>query len=123
MLKKLVLGVAALALCLPAGAALAHDYDDEGPYDYYWQHAQDHREHRDFHDEEAEAHALAHERGFYSPEEHAAWHDAAREAHQAFHEDHPGTWRDHYGSRGYYGGADYGYPYGYRTYGYAYPGY
>ncbi len=116
MLKKLALGAAALAFCLPAGAALAHD-DGYGSFDYYYGHAQDHAEHGDFHDQEAYAHARAHAEGFNSPEEHAYWHENAERAHQAFHEDHPDTWHDHYGWGGGYGGySAYGgggyYPYG-----------
>jgi hypothetical protein len=124
MLRKLVLGAAALALCVPAGAAFAHDGDEDGGYDYYWQHAQDHREHAEFHEEDAEAHARAHERGFYSPEDRARWHEAQREAHQALHEDHPDTWHDYYGWRGYYARPYYGYSYrAYDPYRYTYRGY
>ena len=109
MLKKLAIGAAALALCIPAGAAFAHD-EGYGSFDYYWQHARDHEEHADFHQEEAYAHALAHAQGFYSYGDHAAWHEADREAHQAFHQDHPNTWHDHYRSRRYYRQNYNGYP-------------
>ena len=103
MLKKLLLGAAALAFCLPAGTALAHDDDD---YDsYYSQHAQDHEEHGDFHEDMSIAHARAHAEGFDSAEEHADWHENTAQAHGEFHEDHPGTWHDHYDSGGYYGGG------------------
>ncbi len=111
MLKKLALGAAALALCFPAGAASAQGFD------YYFGHAQDHAEHGDFHDEEAYAHARAHEEGFYSPGEHARWHENAERAHEAFHDDHPDTWHDHYDGGGHYGGG-YG---GYSNYGGYYP--
>ncbi len=121
MLKKLAIGVAALALCAPAGAAFAHD-DGEGSYSYYSQHAQDHQEHGDYHQDEAMAHARAHAQGFYGPGDHAAWHDNAYQAHRAFHDDHPNTWHDHYGwgrqyRRHYHGGySGYGYDGSYRGY-------
>ena len=127
MLKQLALGAAALAFCVPAGAAFAHD-DGYGSFDYYSQHGQDHEEHGDFHQQGAIEHAQAHERGFYGPEEHARWHENADRAHYAFHDDHPDTWHDHYGRGGYYGGAYGGYSpyqnyyhvrhhyYGYRAY-------
>ena len=116
MLKRLALGAAAaLALLVPAGAAFAHD--DGGSFDDYWQHAQDHEEHGDFHGQEAYAHARAHAEGFYNPEEHAAWHENAQRAHEAFHQDHPDTWHDHYdgGGGGYYG-SPYGRSYSYGSY-------
>lgn len=120
MLKKLALSAAALAFCLPAGAASAQSFG------YYWDRAQA-EDHGDFHEQEEIAHAEAHERGFSSPEEHEAWHQNAERAHEAYHEDHPDAWGD-YGWNSYYGGYYpyrryyhvrrhyYGYPYGYRTY-------
>lgn len=117
MLKKLALGVAALAFCIPAGAALAHDDDDQGSFYNYWQHARDHHEHGHYHADEARAHEEAHEQGFYSPEEHAYWHERARQVHREFHEDHPNTWHDHYRWRRPYNEyRGYSYDYGYRGY-------
>jgi len=121
MMRKLIIGAAALAICAPAGAAFAQDYG-YGNYGDDWQHAQDHREHGDFHEDIGEAHARAHAEGFHSPEEHAEWHENADRAHRDFHEDHPGTWHDHYGYSGYYGGGDGGY-YPYRNYHHRHYGY
>ena len=111
LLKTLIIGAAALALCAPAGAALAHDWDGGG-FDNYRNHARGHEEHYGYHQEEAEEHREAHERGFYSPEDHWAGHHEAREAHRDFHEDHPDTWHDHYG----YNGGGYGDSYGRHRY-------
>jgi hypothetical protein len=113
MLKTLALGAAALALCLP-GAAFAQSFD------YYFGQAQD-QEHSDFHEDAADAHAEAHERGFSSPEEHEAWHENAARAHEAYHQDHPyagygdyyGGYRGYYPYSGYYHRRHY---YGYRHY-------
>src|SRR5258708_8574372 len=91
MLKTLALGAAALAFCLPTGPALAQSFD------YYFGQAQD-QGHYDYHQDEAIAHAQAHEEGFSSPEEHEAWHENAARAHDAYHQDHG------YGYGGYGGG-------------------
>ena len=121
MLNRLAIGAVVLALWAPAGAAFAHD-DGYGSFGDYWSHAQDHREHGDYHQDETYAHAQAHAEGFYSGQDHAAWHESAREAHRAFHDDHPDTWHDHYGwgrqyrrhdHRGYSGYGNYGYFNGY----------
>lgn len=121
MLKTLALGAAALAFCVPAGAASAQSFG------YYWDRAQG-EDHGDFHEQEEIAHAEAHERGFSSPEEHEAWHENAARAHELYHEEHPDAWGGGYGWNSYYGGYYpyrryyhvhrhyYGYPYGYRTY-------
>jgi hypothetical protein len=86
MLKQLALGAAVLMLCAPAGAALAHDPDQDQSYgEEDWRSAPD-RNHDAFHDVEAEAHAQAHAEGFSSPEEHAAWHEAADQAHRDYHQ-------------------------------------
>ena len=96
--------------------------------DYGWyQHQQDHAEHGYFHDEVDAAHERAHERGFYSEEEHDGYHRALRQMHDEFHDDHPGTRHDGYRlprSHRYYGYgrgySSYGYsPYGYSPYGYS----
>lgn len=105
MLKRLVIGAAALALLAPASGAMAQDFD------YYFGNAQA-DQHDRFHDQEGEAHADAHARGFSSPEEHQAWHEAAREGHDAYHDDHP--WTGYSG----YGGGYYGYPGYYENQGY-----
>src|SRR5229473_2881839 len=100
MLKRLALGAAALALCLPAGSAFAQSFDD------YFGQAQD-QEHNDFHEDAGDAHAEAHERGFSSAWEHQAWHENAARAHQAYHEDHPyAGWGGYDG--GYRGYSSYG---------------
>ena len=118
MLKKLIIGVAALALMAPASMAFAHQ-DEGGSFFDYFEHDRDHADHRGFHDEEAQAHAEAHERGFYSPDEHARWHGQAEEAHQSFHERHPTTWHDH---RDWESRDGYGYPsYRAQSYSYDYP--
>lgn len=121
MLKKMLFASSVLALALPASGAMAQGY--------YGQHARDHEEHGDFHDEVDEAHAQAHEEGFYSRREHKAYHRALRGVHGEFHDEHPDTRHDGYRlpqrrSSGYYGyqpfsgyssyGGDpaYGYSYG-----------
>jgi opacity protein-like surface antigen len=116
MLKKLVLGVAALALAAP-GAALAQDY-----YSSNWQHQEDHHEHQGYHQQTQGQHALAHDLGlFQSEEQHDTYHEAVQDQHNEFHEDHPGTRHDHrrsnYGYRSYGSGGYVGYNsnYGYRT--------
>lgn len=107
MLKIALASVAALALTAPAGTALAHD--DDNSFSAYFDHAQ----HRDYHEQEAIAHAQAHEQGFSNPEEHEAWHRAAAEAHEQYHGDNPETWHDHFGySQPYYGYGGYGQSYG-----------
>ena len=105
MLKKLVLGAAALAFCIPAASVSAQSFG------YYFDQAQG-GQHDDFHEQEAIAHAEAHERGFSSPEQHEAWHQNAERAHELYHQDHA------YGDGGYYGGwrASYGGYYPYRAY-------
>ena len=91
MRKTLVAGAALLisAWSLPA---LAHD-EYGNPNEYHWQ---DHAEHRDIHEDLAEAHRRAHEEGFANPYEHWRYHQRLSEIHRDFHEDHPGTWHDHY---------------------------
>ena len=115
VIKTLLISAAALALAVP-GAALAQDYG-------WYQHEQDHAEHGQTHDQIDAAHAEAHERGFYSREEHQGYHRALGDAHNEFHDDHPGTRHDGYrlprSHRGYrgYGNSSYGYaPYGYSQY-------
>ena len=93
---KVLVAAAMLALTVPAAPAFAHDSD----YSYN-RHARDHRQHRNFHREVGEAHARAHEEGFYSRREHRAYHRALRNLHGEFHEDHPGTRHDHYDWRRY----------------------
>ncbi len=115
VIKTLLISFAALALAVP-GAALAQDYS-------WYQHQQDHAEHGQTHDEIDAAHAEAHDRGFYSREEHQGYHHALRQMHEEFHDDHPGTSHDgyrlprsHRGYSGYsgYGNSSHGYaPYGY----------
>ena len=108
MLKPLLLATA-IAFAIPAGAVMAQDWDD-------WSSAQE--DHGDFHDEIDEAHARAHERGFASPEEHAAYHRALRDLHREYHEDHPDADNDirlpsRHHPRWYSGYYGYGYyPYG-----------
>ena len=115
MLKRFLLFAAVLALSAPAGAAFAQQW---APWDD--QHAEDHQEHGGFHEETDEAHARAHEEGFYSRREHRAYHRALRDIHGEFHDEHPGTRHDGYRlpSRRSYGSSYgyYGYPYGYGQY-------
>ena len=123
MIKTLLVSAAALALGVP-GASLAQDYG-------WYQHQQDHAEHYQTHDEIDAAHAEAHERGFYSRDEHQGHLRAIREAHDEFHDERLGTRHDgyrlprsHHGYRGYgyssYGSTPSGYAshdagaYGYR---------
>ncbi len=114
MLKSILLA-SAIAFTIPAGSALAHDNGD------WWG---DQAEHDSFHDDLDAAHEAAHERGFWSPGEHAAYHRALRDMHREFHYDHPDAYNDipppsrrypRWYSRPYYG---YGYApsYGYRPY-------
>lgn len=116
MIKTMLISAATMALAAP-GAALAQDYG-------WYQHQQDHAEHGDVHDEADAAHAEAHDRGFYSREEHQGYHRALRDTHDEFHDDHPGTRHDGYrlprSQRSHWSYQVYGYsPYGYAPYGYA----
>jgi hypothetical protein len=89
---KVIITAAVLAIAVPATAALAHDDDD-----YYSRHERDHWEHGKFHQKAEDAHARAHEEGFWSRREHWAYHRYLKEKHDGFHYYHPGTRHDHYG--------------------------
>lgn len=88
MSKAALAGGALLFFGGSLAPALAHeDYD---------RHTRDHKKHYRFHDDVGEAHARAHDEGFYSRREHRAYHRALRDLHGEFHNDHPNTRHDHY---------------------------
>ena len=120
MLKKMLFVTSLFALAVPAGGAMAQNYYGSDRYD--GQHARDHEEHGDIHDEVDEAHAEVHQEGFYNRREHKAYHRALGDVHREFHDEHPDTRHDgyrlpsrrgggyryqSYGGNQYYGGSSY----------------
>jgi hypothetical protein len=90
-LRKTLITTAVLFMVAPVVPALAHDDDD-------------YSSHERFHDQLSDSHERAHERGFWSGDEHRAYHRALRDLHEGYHGDRDDYQTYYYPRQRYYRG-------------------